>query len=232
MAGVKYTISEYTTRAERHQQESREVDLERLRQQVRAHLAAMDETPAPPYAPESAAIANERLWRRIERNPPTGRRQKIQGREQDTHIERAPRDVAPKPERVRRKLPTLAEELAQQQQEAERQRIAALPQPTAQHAGCLEYQRATRERRAADFLHAARHHHGDRYDYSRMQYVNAHTKIVIVCPVHGEYEQEPQHHRNGHGCPTCGHEKFLVAGMSTRFPPGVLQLNSYNAPRA
>ena len=45
--------------------------------------------------------------------------------------------------------------------------------------------------------------HGDRYDYSKVEYVNAHTKVNIICKVHGEFEQSPRGHQNGQGCRKC-----------------------------
>lgn len=45
--------------------------------------------------------------------------------------------------------------------------------------------------------------HNYKYDYSKVSYVNAHVKVCILCPEHGEFWQEPQHHRNGFGCKKC-----------------------------
>lgn len=49
--------------------------------------------------------------------------------------------------------------------------------------------------------------HDDFYDYSKSIYVNANTKVVIICPKHGEFEQKPADHMNGRGCPQCGFYK-------------------------
>ena len=46
--------------------------------------------------------------------------------------------------------------------------------------------------------------HGDKYDYSKVEYVNAKTKVCIVCPKHGEFWQIPYVHLSGCGCPKCG----------------------------
>ena len=46
--------------------------------------------------------------------------------------------------------------------------------------------------------------HGNKYDYSKVSYINTDTKVKIVCPEHGEFEQTPHHHLNGHGCSLCG----------------------------
>jgi protein-arginine kinase activator protein McsA len=46
--------------------------------------------------------------------------------------------------------------------------------------------------------------HGDRYDYSKVEYVNCETKVLIICPEHGEFTQRPSNHKKGEGCPECG----------------------------
>lgn len=51
--------------------------------------------------------------------------------------------------------------------------------------------------------------HDNRYDYSKVEYINVDTKVIIICPNHGEFLQNPTAHRNGHGCRKCGNE--LVA---------------------
>jgi len=45
--------------------------------------------------------------------------------------------------------------------------------------------------------------HNNKYDYSSVNYVNAHTKIIIKCPTHGEFTQLPYDHLSGHGCNKC-----------------------------
>ena len=49
--------------------------------------------------------------------------------------------------------------------------------------------------------------HGDRYDYSLVNYVHCHTKVSITCRNHGEFTQSPNNHLNGKGCPKCAHNK-------------------------
>ena len=46
--------------------------------------------------------------------------------------------------------------------------------------------------------------HGKKYDYSKLEYVNMHTKVCIICGEHGEFWQNPQLHLKGSGCPECG----------------------------
>ena len=46
--------------------------------------------------------------------------------------------------------------------------------------------------------------HGDKYDYSKVEYNGAFKKIKIICKKHGEFIQEPHVHLMGCGCPECG----------------------------
>jgi superfamily II DNA or RNA helicase len=48
-----------------------------------------------------------------------------------------------------------------------------------------------------------RNTHGDTYDYSKVEYINARTPIKIICKIHGEFSQLPDAHKRGSGCPTC-----------------------------
>lgn len=59
-----------------------------------------------------------------------------------------------------------------------------------------------------EFIKKAREVHGDRYDYSKVEYVNSTTKVCIICKEHGVFEQSPQKHLLGQGCPNCGLKKF------------------------
>ena len=38
--------------------------------------------------------------------------------------------------------------------------------------------------------------HGDKYDYSKVVYVDMNSKVTIICPEHGEFEQTPAKHIN------------------------------------
>ena len=50
--------------------------------------------------------------------------------------------------------------------------------------------------------------HGDKFDYSLTKYINATTKLDIICPIHGLQTMLPHHHINGHGCGKCGKEQI------------------------
>jgi len=55
-----------------------------------------------------------------------------------------------------------------------------------------------------DFIIKAMKIHSDIYDYSLSVYVNSYTKLIVLCPLHGEFKQTPSNHLNGQGCPLCG----------------------------
>lgn len=53
------------------------------------------------------------------------------------------------------------------------------------------------------FITKATNHHGNKYDYSKVSYVNSKQKVIIICPVHGEFKQHAARHLIGHGCKRC-----------------------------
>jgi hypothetical protein len=74
----------------------------------------------------------------------------------------------------------------------------------------------TTDQRKLLFLAQAKKIHGDKYDYSKVEYTNAKNKIEIICPTHGSFLQAPDAHRNGRGCPKCGIEKSATPGFDKR----------------
>lgn len=60
------------------------------------------------------------------------------------------------------------------------------------------------------FIERARKVHGDRYDYSKVEYVNNKTNVCIICPEHGEFLQTPNSHLEGKGCRSCFYENGIV----------------------
>ena len=57
------------------------------------------------------------------------------------------------------------------------------------------------------FIEKAISKHGNKYDYSTINYLNNRTKIEIVCPLHGSFTQTPHDHLKPRGCPSCGGKK-------------------------
>ena len=48
--------------------------------------------------------------------------------------------------------------------------------------------------------------HGNKYSYDKVVYKNSRTKVVITCPVHGDFEQTASSHMRGLGCLECKRE--------------------------
>ena len=57
--------------------------------------------------------------------------------------------------------------------------------------------------------------HGNKYDYSKTNYIDRNTKIIIICPEHGEFQQIPHSHLEGKGCPICNmsHGELLIKNI-------------------
>jgi len=53
------------------------------------------------------------------------------------------------------------------------------------------------------FIEETKKVHGDKYDYSKIEYINTKTKVCIICPKHGEFWQIPHDHLRGKGCQKC-----------------------------
>ena len=74
-------------------------------------------------------------------------------------------------------------------------------------SGCPECAREQsvnkRKSTTEKFIEKAKLIHGDKYDYSKVKYINISTKVCIICPEHGEFWQVAGNHLNGEGCPEC-----------------------------
>lgn len=72
--------------------------------------------------------------------------------------------------------------------------------------GCPECS-GNKKSSTAEFIEKANLVHAYKYDYCLSEYVNAMTSLVIGCRQHGIFEQRPNDHLSGQGCPKCGVEK-------------------------
>lgn len=69
-----------------------------------------------------------------------------------------------------------------------------------------------------DFIRKSILKHGDRYDYSMVEYINSRTKVKIICPIHGEFEQLPSDHIRGYNCQKCQkYHGFNMISKSEQF---------------
>lgn len=81
---------------------------------------------------------------------------------------------------------------------------------------CFECSKRKRSKANDFFINQANVVHNNFYDYSETKYKNYLTKVNIICPIHGEFEELPQEHIKGSGCKKCGVEKtkkFTVLGV-------------------
>jgi hypothetical protein len=60
-----------------------------------------------------------------------------------------------------------------------------------------------RQKAEREFASKAKKIHGGKYDYSLVKYINCRTKVTIRCPTHGVFNQTPNNHLMGNGCPGC-----------------------------
>lgn len=78
--------------------------------------------------------------------------------------------------------------------------------------------------------------HGNKYTYSKVKYLGPHSKVIITCPKHGDFEQLPKHHLNsGSGCRKCNNlnidtwlfEANVIHNYKYTYE-NITSLNSYN----
>lgn len=77
------------------------------------------------------------------------------------------------------------------------------PNSHLQGAGCCKCKEDKNRISIEEFINKSKQIHNNKYDYSKVVYKNANKKITIICPVHGEFEQSPNHHLKGSGCTEC-----------------------------
>lgn len=71
----------------------------------------------------------------------------------------------------------------------------------------------------SEFIEKSKKVHGNKFDYSRVEYKDSHTKVCIICPEHGEFYQPPTNHLSGNACPKCAyqysHGKYRLTTFET-----------------
>ena len=73
--------------------------------------------------------------------------------------------------------------------------------------GCPKCAVERRSKNQIQIIDDFRRSHGNKYDYSKVAYIDDSTKVCIICPKHGEFWQEPNSHKRGVNCPECYEEK-------------------------
>lgn len=65
---------------------------------------------------------------------------------------------------------------------------------------------SVKSKAASTFEDRAKKLHHQKYDYSKTNYIDADTKLIITCKMHGDFRQSPNKHLAGQGCPKCREE--------------------------
>jgi len=61
-----------------------------------------------------------------------------------------------------------------------------------------------------EFADKASKIHNNEYNYSKVEYINNCTKVIIICKKHGDFLQTPQHHLDGSKCPKCSDNQQMT----------------------
>jgi len=54
-----------------------------------------------------------------------------------------------------------------------------------------------------EFIERSKAVHGNKYDYSLVDFKGTHTPVTIICKIHGPFQQMPFKHMQKRGCPKC-----------------------------
>lgn len=66
------------------------------------------------------------------------------------------------------------------------------------------------------FIQRARQVHGDRYDYSKVDYVSRNKHVIIICKTHGGFSQNPGNHINSKSnCPKCAQDNTTLRNRAS-----------------
>ena len=94
-----------------------------------------------------------------------------------------------------------------------------------QGRGCKKCVNEKMTKKLEVFISEANIIHNNKYDYSLVEYIKGNLKVNIICSRHGVFEQTPQNHLKGQGCPTCNESygekiiKKLLEDNNIKFIP-------------
>lgn len=75
-----------------------------------------------------------------------------------------------------------------------------------------------------EFIKKANDKHEGFYSYKKSNYINSRSKVIITCPIHGDFEQQAGSHLEGYGCQKCSNKKhgdyrpWFIKTFFERFP--------------
>lgn len=67
------------------------------------------------------------------------------------------------------------------------------------------------------FIAEAKEIYGDIYDYSKVAYKNKDHRVVVTCPIHGDFEVYAREHLDGKGCPKCEKGEKFITKLKEKF---------------
>ena len=98
---------------------------------------------------------------------------------------------------------------------------------TGMRYGCIECG-GTRKKTTEEFVDKANKLHNNKYDYTKTQYTNTSSEVIIICPTHGEFIQTPFAHLQSLGCKECSLiqtiDTKIIAGL---IPPRIRERTEY-----
>lgn len=86
--------------------------------------------------------------------------------------------------------------------------------------GCKKCGNESKSYTTEEIVEKFKDKHGNKYDYSKVDYTNNITKVQIICPIHGEFSQLPSSHLKGVECFNCGKKKAHIKrteGIKNKF---------------
>ena len=67
------------------------------------------------------------------------------------------------------------------------------------------------------FIREAKDIYGDRYNYSKVEYKNRDHKVIVTCPIHGDFHVYAREHLDGKGCSKCEKGEKFLAKLKEKF---------------
>lgn len=78
------------------------------------------------------------------------------------------------------------------------------------------------------FIERANIIHNNKYDYSKVDYIDTRTYINIICKIHGEFQQLVRNHLSGYGCKNCANEQSRYTNEEFIFKANIVHNNKYD----
>ena len=72
------------------------------------------------------------------------------------------------------------------------------------NGGCRLCQKELAIKTNECFIEEVTKKHNGFYNYDKVDYIGAHKKVIVTCPIHGDFETKPNDHIKGDGCFECG----------------------------